>query len=146
MLTVMFALVGITTVFIVFVVFCMIINHKSKDIGILKSVGVSNVNLVNLFLSFASLVGILGSAVGVLGGWIFLRNINKLEDWLFERFGFNLWDRTIYAIDGIPNQVEFDVLTGIILSAIVACLLGALIPSWQTAKLKPVESLQVNRL
>ena len=146
MMTLMFALVGITTVFIVLVVFYMIISHKSKDIGILKSIGVSNANIIGLFLGFAFLVGLLGSGFGVFAGWLFLLKINKIENWLFEHFEFQLWDRTIYAIGNIPNQVEFDVLVAIILSAIAACLAGALLPSWQAARLRPVETLQVNQL
>ena len=146
MMAVMFAFVGITTVFIVFVVFYMIISHKSKDIGILKSIGVSNIDIMELFSGFAFLVGLLGSCIGLLGGWIFLLKINRIEDWLYEHFSFQLWDRTIYAIGDIPNQVSLKVLTIIVLSAIVACLAGALLPSRQAAKQKPVETLQVNQL
>jgi len=145
-MTVMFAFVGITTVFIVFVVFYMIISHKSKDIGILKSIGVSNVDIIELFLGFAFLVGLLGSGAGLFAGWLFLQKINRIEDWLFEHFGFQLWDRTIYAIGDIPNQVGFEVLVVIVLSAIFTCLAGALVPSWQAAKQKPIETLQVNQL
>ncbi|MHC4259114.1 MAG: hypothetical protein ACYSTF_01695 [Planctomycetota bacterium] len=73
--------------------------------------------------------------------------INDIEDWLLEKFEYQpLWDRTIFAIEDIPNQVEFEVLAAIIISAIVACLLGALVPSWQAARLNPVETLQVSRL
>jgi len=146
MMTAMFVLVGITTIFIIFVVFYMIISHKSKDIGILKSLGISNWNIVQLFMGFAFLVGVLGSAVGACSGWLFLQKMNQIENWLFEHFQFQLWDRTIYAIGDIPNQVEFDCLAIIILSAILACLAGALLPSWQAARLKPVETLQVSRL
>jgi ABC-type lipoprotein release transport system permease subunit len=145
-MTVMFAFVGITTVFIVFVVLYMIISHKSKDIGILKSVGVSNADIVELFSGFAFLVGLLGSGVGLFAGWLFLLRINRIENWLFEHFDFQLWDRTIYAIGDIPNQVSPKVLAVIVLSAIVACLAGALVPSWQAAKSKPIETLQVNQL
>lgn len=146
MMTAMFGFVGITTVFIVFVVFYMIVSHKSKDIGILKSIGVSNINIVGLFACFAFIVGLLGSAVGLLGGILFLTNINRIEDLLFERFGFQLWDRTIYAIGDIPNQAEFHVLAIIAASAIAACLLGAFVPSWQVARRSPAEILQVNQL
>jgi len=146
MLTVMFALVGLTTVFIIFVVFYMLISHKSKDIGILKSVGVSNANIMILFWGFALLVGLMGSAIGVLFGCSFLVYINDIEGWLFEHFRFQLWDRTIYAIDDIPNQVELRVVAVIVLSAIVACWVGALVPTWQATRLKPVETLQVSRL
>jgi len=146
MLTAMFALVGVTTVFIVFVVFYMIVSHKSKDIGILKSIGVSNANIIKLFSGFAFLVGLLGSGVGVTVGWLFLLKINRIEDWLFEHFKFQLWDRTVYAIGDIPNEIELSVLAVIVLSAIVACLAGAFFPSRQAARLKPVETLQVSQL
>jgi hypothetical protein len=145
MLTVMFAMVGLTTVFIVFVVFYMIVSHKSKDIGILKSVGVARSDLVRLFLGFGLLVGILGSAFGLIGGWLFLLKINQIEDWLFSRFGFQLWDRTLYAIGDIPSRIDPGTVVVIILSAIAACLAGALVPSWQAARLRPVETLQVSR-
>ncbi len=142
----MFGFIGITTVYIVFVVFYMIVSHKSKDIGILKSIGVSSANIIKLFSGFAFLVGLLGSGIGVLGGWVFLVYINQIEDLLFEHFNFQLWDRTIYAIGDIPNQVELSVLAVIVLSAITACLAGALLPSCQAAKLEPVEILQVSQL
>jgi len=145
-MTVMFAFMGITTVFIVFVVFYMIISHKSKDIGILKSIGASNADIMQLFSGFAFLVGLLGSCIGLFGGWLFLLEINRIEGWLFEHLGFQLWDRTIYAIGDIPNQVNPKVLGVIVLSALVACLVGALVPSRQAAKQKPVEILQVNQL
>lgn len=141
-----FGMIGIITVFVILVVFYMIVSHKSKDIGILKSIGVSNGNILALFLGFALLVGVSGSAIGVLGGWQFLVRINRIEDWLFEHFGFQLWDRTIFAIGDIPNQIEFGVLAVIVISAILACLVGALVPSWQAARLRPVETLQVSRL
>jgi lipoprotein-releasing system permease protein len=146
LLTMMFALVGITTVFIVFVVFYMLISHKSKDIGILKSIGASNANVMTLFLGFAFLVGLLGSCLGTFAGWLFLLKINGIEDWLFKNFEFQLWDRTIYAIGDIPNQVELKVLAVIVVSAIAACLIGALVPTWLAARLKPVETLQVSQL
>jgi len=146
MMTVMFGLVGLTVVFIVFVVFYMIISHKSKDIGILKSIGVSNADLMGLFSGFAFLIAVLGCCVGVTGGWLFLLKINDIEGWLFEHFRFQLWDRTIYAIGDIPNQVEFKVLAIIVISAIAACVIGALVPSWRAMRLEPAETLQVNQL
>lgn len=143
---IMFGFVGITTIFIVLVVFYMIISHKSKDIGILKSIGVSNFDIIELFSGFAFLVGLFGSCIGMLTGWLFLMKINRIEDWLFERFGFQLWDRTMYAIGDIPSKIELNVLITIFISAIVACLLGALIPSLQASMAEPVKTLQVGQL
>ena len=146
LMIIIFGMIGIITVFIVFVVFYMIVCHKSKDIGILKSVGVSSGNVLGLFLGFGFLVGAVGSTIGAVGGWRFLVHINQIEDWLFKHFEFQLFTRKMYAIGDIPNAIDLKVLASIIFSAIVACLLGALIPSWQAARLKPVDSLQVSQL
>ncbi len=146
MMMVLFALVGITTAFIVLVVFYMLVSHKSKDIGILKSIGASRSDVLQLFCVFASLVGLVGSFIGVLGGWLFLLKINAIEGWLFEHFGFQIWDRSIYVFDDIPNEVQIETLAVIIISAIAVCLAGALIPGRQAAKLRPVETLQVSRV
>jgi len=146
LMIIVFALIGIITVFIVLVVFFMVVSHKSKDIGILKSVGVSNFGLMALFLNFAFLTGLLGSAIGSFCGWQFLAHINRIEDWLFRNFDFQLWDRRIYAIGDIPNRIDLSVLIVIILSAIAACLIGAFLPSRQASKKEPVEALQVSKL
>ncbi len=143
---VMFGFVGITTVFIVFVVFYMITSHKSKDIGILKSIGASNTDIIELFSGFAFLVGFLGSCAGLFAGWLFLREANRIEDWLFEVCGFQLWDRTIYAIGDIPSRTNLGVMAVIAISAVFACLIGALLPSLRAAASRPVETLQVSRL
>jgi ABC-type lipoprotein release transport system permease subunit len=146
MMTLLFCLIGIITVFIILVIFYMIITHKNKDIGILKSVGACNGDVLELFLGLAAFIGIIGSAVGGLAGIVFLANINNIEEWLFEHFGFQLWDRTIYAIDAIPNKLEPSVLAVILISAIAACLIGAFVPAAQAARKRPVETLQVNQL
>jgi lipoprotein-releasing system permease protein len=84
--------------------------------------------------------------MGLFGGWLFLLEINRIEGWLFKHFGFQLWDRTIYAIGDIPNRMGFGVAAVIALSAIIVCLAGAFLPSRQAAKLNPVETLRVSQI
>ncbi|MHC5060495.1 MAG: ABC transporter permease [Planctomycetota bacterium] len=146
MLILLFAMLGIITVFIIFVVFYMIISHKTKDIGILRSIGVSRASVVQVFVSFAVLVGICGAGIGVAGGCAFLSKINNMEDWLYERFGWQLWDRTVYAIGDIPNNIEWEVLALITASAILAVLAGAYLPAARAAARRPVEVLHVGQL
>lgn len=146
MMTMAFLMLGIITVFIIFVVLYMIISHKSKDIGILKSVGVSLQNLLGVFLLFSIFVGLAGAVLGGAAGWLFLAKVNALEDWLYQHYQWQLWDRSVYAIGDIPNTIEPRVVGVILLSALAACLIGGLIPSLQAARKKPVESLQVNQL
>lgn len=146
MMMMLFIMLGLITVFIVLVVLYMIISHKSKDIGILKSIGAPTAEILGLFLLYSVFIGLIGAGLGSLGGWIFLKKINQLEDWLFEHYHWQLWDRSVYAIGDIPNRVDPEVLAVIIAAAVLSCLLGAIIPSLQAARKKPVQSLQVNQL
>lgn len=145
MMAIMFCFVGITSVFIIFVVFYMIVTHKTKDVGVLKSVGVSNSSVLALFSHFAFSIGFLGSLVGIHLAWVFLATINSLEDLLYRKFGWQLWDRTIYAIGDIPHHVEPPMLAFVVLCGILACLLGALVPGYCAARLRPVETLHGSR-
>ena len=145
LMSIMFAFVGMTTVFIVFVVFYMIVNHKTRDIGILKSVGASDGSIMALFSGFALCVGTLGSAAGTLAGLGFLTRVNQLEAWLFKTFHWQLWNRAIFAIGEIPHETKPVLLAVIIGCAIAACLVGALVPSYIAARLRPVETLHGSR-
>ena len=146
MMTMLFLMLGVITVFIVFVVLYMIISHKSKDIGILKSMGAPMLSILGIFQLFSVFIALIGSLIGGVSGWIFLYKVNDLEDWLYEHHNWQLWDRTVYAIGDIPNQVEPDVLAVIVGSAVLACMVGAVVPGLQAARKKPVQSLQVNQL
>ncbi len=146
MMGMMFLFVGLTTVFVVFAVFYLIVNKKSKDIGILKSVGVSSFSILTMYSIFAFFMGVISSAIGSFAGWVFLLRMNDIENWLFVHFGFQLWDRSIYSIGDIPSKLDFNVLVTIVFSAILACMLGAFFPTWRAVRLKPVQTLQVNQL
>ena len=142
---VIFAMIGIITVFIVFVVFYMIVCHKSKDIGILKSVGVSSRDVLSLFLYFAAIVGAAGSILGAISGLWFVRHIKQIDAWGHQHFDFHLVVSEA-RLEDVPAAIDIRVLGATILAAIGACLLGALLPSWQAARKQPVQTLQVNQL
>ncbi|MGA2916112.1 MAG: FtsX-like permease family protein [Sedimentisphaerales bacterium] len=146
MLILLFALVGLITVFIIFVIFYMIINRKSKDIGILKSLGVSKFGVLRVFMRLALLIGLIGAAVGILFALVFLANINRLEGWLFDKFGFQMWNREIYAIGEIPHKIVPLLLAAVAACAVAACLLGALLPTLKISGQKCVDVLRVNQL
>ena len=146
MLALLFLMLGIVTVFIICVVFYMIIGHKSRDLGILKSVGMPSSAVAAVFLGFAGIVGIIGTLLGTAGGCLFLWKINDMENWLYIHYSWRLWDRTIYAIDLIPNQIEWSMLLVVAVSAIGACLIGAMIPSLQAAFKSPVRILQISQV
>lgn len=142
----LFMMLAVITVFIVFVVLYMIVSYAAKDIGILRSVGVSSPAIALVFELFALMVGLVGGSAGLAGGAFFLHRINALEQWLYAHFGWQLWDRTIYAIGDIPSQIEPALVWRLFAAALVACLIGGLAPSINAARKKPVETLQVAQI
>jgi lipoprotein-releasing system permease protein len=146
MLTLLFLMLGIVTIFIIFVVFYMIIGHKTRDLGVLKSIGMPTPSVAAVFLGFAAIVGLIGSIIGMATGCLFLWRINVMENWLYDHYGWRIWDRSIYAIDQIPNTIEWPLLAVIAGCAVAACLFGAIVPSIQAAIKSPVRVLQVSQL
>jgi ABC-type lipoprotein release transport system permease subunit len=98
-----------------------------------------------VFLGFAGIVGIIGTILGTAAGSLFLWKINAMENWLYNHYGWRLWDRSIYAIDQIPNAIEWSTLIWVAVCALGACLVGALIPSIQAASKSPVRILQISQ-
>lgn len=146
MLILLFLMLGVITVFIVFVVLYMIVSHSSRDIGILRSVGVPVGGVVAIYQGFAAVTGLVGAAVGTAVGSLFLWRINAVENWLHRQYGWQLWDRSVYAIGDIPNQIDPALLAGVFAAAVAACLVGGLVPSLKAGLKKPVETLQVSQI
>jgi lipoprotein-releasing system permease protein len=146
MMLLLFLMVGLITVFIIFVIFYMIIGRKNKDIGILKSIGASVLGIMLVFLRYAVLIGIVGSAIGIAAALIFLDNVNDLEHLLYDKFGFQMWNREIYAIGEIPNRTGVALPLEVAAAAVIACLLGACWPTIKAARQNCVEILRVNNI
>jgi len=129
-------------VLLVFCIFYMIVMTKQKDIAIIKSCGASNGSVVSIFLGFGICVGIAGSAIGAVLGYIVIRNINTFENWIRIIFGLKLWRSSVYIFDKIPDRVDWSWSCWIILAAVAASALGALIPAILAAWTKPVDILR----
>lgn len=146
MLILLFLMLGVITVFVVFVVLYMVVSHSSHDIGILRSIGAPTGGVVIVFEGFAILTGLVGAAAGAVAGILFLWRVNAIEDWLYRTYGWQLWNRSVYAIGDIPNQIDPMLFIAIFAAAILACLIGGLAPSLKAGLKRPVETLQVSQI
>jgi ABC-type lipoprotein release transport system permease subunit len=146
MLTALFVLIGVVTVFVILVVFFLIISHKSRDIGIFKSFGLSNSSVMGIFMRFAAAAGLAGSFAGITAAVIFLRYINDLEGWLYAKYGWQLWDRSMYSIGDIPNEIDPVVVAVIASFAILSSLAGAAGPVITASLRRPADTLRVSQV
>jgi lipoprotein-releasing system permease protein len=120
----------------------MMVNLKQRDVAVIKSCGASSVSVVWLFLGFGVSVGVAGSGLGMILGYVITRNINELEGWIRIVFGLKLWKSSIYMFSRIPNEVDWASSLPIVGLAILAAALGALIPAFVAARTRPVEVLR----
>src|SRR5206468_12624163 len=142
LVTFLFSLISIVAVFLIFCIFYMIVVEKTRDIGIIKSVGATSSGVAGIFLGYGATIGILGAALGFGIGYVVVHNINTIHTWLGKALGVVVWDPEVYAFDTIPNTVEPARVFWILLIAILASIAGALVPAIRAARLNPVEALR----
>lgn len=141
-LLVIFGVVSFSVVVLVFCIFYMMVKLKQRDVAVIKSCGAASSSVVSLFLGFGVSVGLAGSGIGTILGYVITRNINELENWIRVVFGLKLWKSSIYMFSRIPNEVDWPSSLPIVGMAILAAALGALIPAFVAARTRPVEVLR----
>jgi lipoprotein-releasing system permease protein len=142
LVTILFAIVSVVAIFLIFCIFYMIVVEKTKDIGIVKSVGATNAGVAGVFLGYGLAIGIVGSGLGLLIGYLIVHNINWLHDQLARRMGVQVWNPEVYAFEKIPNTMDPTEVSVIVTVAMIAAVLGALVPAYRAARMHPVEALR----
>jgi lipoprotein-releasing system permease protein len=140
-LLLIFGLVSLSSVLLIFCIFYMIAETRQRDIAIIKSCGATSVSVASIFVGFGACVGLVGSGTGVILGDIVTKNINTIEEWIRVIFGLKLWKSSVYMFSKIPNEVDWESVLLIVLSAVIASAVGALIPAIIAARTRPVNIL-----
>jgi lipoprotein-releasing system permease protein len=136
----LFMIIGVAG-FCILAIFSMIVREKTRDIGILKSLGASNRGILQIFLGYGLLLGTIGSLLGTILGLLITWNINPIEHQLFKMTGVG-FDRTVYYFDAIPTQVELMTLLFVNIGAIAIAVTFSVWPALRAAMLRPVQALR----
>ncbi len=122
--------------------FFMIVVEKTRDIGILKSLGAPSRGVMSIFVGYGLALGIMGAGIGTVLGLLFVKNINQVADGIGWLTGREVFDPTVYYFQEIPVIISplavILVATGSVLIAVAASLL----PARKAARLHPVEALR----
>ncbi len=113
----------------------MVVMEKTRDIGILRSIGASRRGIMAIFLIEGAVIGVLGTFLGLAGG---VAICLFLKEYGLELPGHG----SIYYIDRLPVEMRFDDLALVTLLTLATCLISSLYPAWQGAKMVPVEALR----
>ena len=98
--------------------------------------------MAGIFLWYGLTIGIIGSGLGLLLSYLIVHNINEMHAWLGRMWGIQIWNPEVYLFDKIPNQMSSTDIQWIVPIAILASVLGALIPAIAAGRQNPVESLR----
>lgn len=123
-------------------IFFMIVVEKTRDIGILKSLGASSRGVMSIFLSYGLALGIVGSGVGVVLGLVFVNRINQIEEWITWLTGRKVFDEKIYYFPEIPTAVNPMMVFWVAIGAMTIAVLASVLPARRASRLHPVEALR----
>ena len=138
----LFAIISMVAVVLIFAIFWAMVSEKTKDVGILRSIGGSKLGIAWLFLRYGLIIGVLGAAIGGTLAYVIIRNINPIHEWLTHVTGRAIWDPAFYLFSRIPDEVEPGKAAIVLVSAVLCSVLGALIPAVRAANMDPVRALR----
>jgi lipoprotein-releasing system permease protein len=123
-------------------IFSMIVVEKTRDIGILKALGASNIGVMKIFLGYGLLLGIVGASAGTGIGLVITNNINQIEQRITKLTGHEVFDRSIYYFSSIPTDIQMNSVLLVDLGAIGIAVLFSVLPALRAAMLQPVRALR----
>ncbi|MCK4947971.1 MAG: ABC transporter permease [Candidatus Aureabacteria bacterium] len=120
----------------------MMVMEKTKDVGILKAIGLSSTGVLSIFLLEGIFIGVIGTFIGVTAAFIFLKYLDLIQGAL-ERFaGFEVFPREIYYFESIPRFMDIGDVSIIAGAAMLITVLAAVYPAFKAAMLNPIEALR----
>ncbi len=116
--------------------------QKTREIGMLKALGATDVQVAGLFLSQSGFVGIMGVVAGFGLGMLALEYRNEFLHFMNRMTGFELFPASIYGFSELPSIIVPRDIILICGSALVICVVGGVIPAWRAGRLQPVAALR----
>ena len=120
----------------------MLVNDKKKNIALLRTIGFSKKNILNIFVICGSTIGFLGTFFGVLLGVVFSANINNIKLWLESITNSNLFNPAIYFLSNLPSKIFVSDVVIITSMSLVLSFLATLYPAYKASKSQPAEILR----
>lgn len=130
---IVFSLIVVIAGFLIWITLNTLVREKTKDIGILRSMGFSKKNIMNIFLIQGLVLGGIGIIIGIILSIVLL--------WYIKNYTMNFIS-TIYYIKNIPIEISIKEILTVVAANSIIILISSIFPAYRAAKLENVEALR----
>jgi len=120
----------------------ILVKNKTRDIAILKSIGVLNKSIVKVFFLVGVIIGTSATFFGIFLGVIFSLYIENLREFLSDTFNISLFPEEIYFLSTMPSEINPTSIFIISLCSIFMTIIVSIFPAIKASKLDPVKGLK----
>jgi lipoprotein-releasing system permease protein len=120
----------------------MVVKDKEADIAILRTLGLTPRGVMAIFMVQGTVIGLAGTAIGVLSGAWLATHITTLAPTIESILHTKLFPPDIYYLSELPSELRWPDVLGTGLVAFVLSILATLYPSWSAARTPPAETLR----
>ena len=120
----------------------MLVQEKQADIAILRTLGLSPRQVMGVFIVQGSVIGLVGTAVGVLGGVLLAMNLGAIVRAVESALGVTLMPADVYYITGVPTAVYPADVLAVAALTLGLSFLATLYPAWRASRTDPATALR----
>ncbi|OFZ87414.1 MAG: cell division protein FtsX [Betaproteobacteria bacterium RIFCSPLOWO2_12_FULL_62_58] len=120
----------------------MAVKDKQSDIAILRTLGASPASITKIFMIQGTMIGVLGTALGVAGGVVLALNVDSVVLVIENAFGFKFFSKDVYLISDLPSELQTPDVVITAVASFLLSFLATIYPSYRAAKVNPAEALR----
>ena len=120
----------------------ILVKNKTRDIAILKSIGVLNKSIIKIFFLVGVIIGTSATIFGILLGVTFSLYVENIRQFLSDVFNISLFPEEIYFLSSMPSEINPTSIFLISLCSILITILVSIFPALKAAKLDPIKALK----
>jgi lipoprotein-releasing system permease protein len=120
----------------------MVVTDKQADIAILRTLGATPAAILRIFMIQGAMIGVLGTALGVVGGIALALNVETLVPAIEQAFGVQFMPADVYYISDLPSRLDWSDVWRIGVVAFLLSFVATWYPAWRASKTQPAEALR----